>query len=376
MKILISLTYYHPNISGLTVYAKTLAERLAENNKVTILTSKFKRNQSTKEQLNGVIIKRIWAPIKINKGIIMPFFPFITLIEAVKNDIIICHLPQLEAVWLMIWGKLFGKKTIIVHHCEFANTPGLTNKIIKCLTFFPHYVSYLLAEKIVTNTKDYAEHSMFISNFPQKTKYIFPPVILKEREKNIIKQLKSKYKIKKDTRIVGFVGRIGWEKGVDLILNSIPKLKRDFPELKVFFVGPSNEVIGDKTFKKLANLFKKYQKNVVITGKVTEEELVNLYYLFDCLVLPSVNKLESFGIVQPEAMLCGCPVVASNLPGVRVPVQKTGMGKIVPVGDQQKLAKAIIWCIENRKKLSTKQPLAQKLFSINEFYRQWKKILK
>ena len=60
----------------------------------------------------------------------------------------------------------------------------------------------------------------------------------------------------------------------------------------------------------------------------------------DCLLVPSVNSTESFGLVQVEAMLCGTPVVASDLPGVRSRCG-TGMGEIVPPGDHRALAAAI-----------------------------------
>jgi glycosyltransferase involved in cell wall biosynthesis len=45
--------------------------------------------------------------------------------------------------------------------------------------------------------------------------------------------------------------------------------------------------------------------------------------------------------VQIESMLNGTPVVASNLPGVRVPVETTGMGFVVPIGNTKALASAI-----------------------------------
>jgi glycosyltransferase involved in cell wall biosynthesis len=65
------------------------------------------------------------------------------------------------------------------------------------------------------------------------------------------------------------------------------------------------------------------------------------YGAVDCLVVPSLNSTESFGLVQGEAMLCGTPVVVSDLPGVREPVRWTGMGEIVPVADPPALAHAI-----------------------------------
>jgi glycosyltransferase involved in cell wall biosynthesis len=47
-------------------------------------------------------------------------------------------------------------------------------------------------------------------------------------------------------------------------------------------------------------------------------------------------------------MLCGTPSIASNLPGVRQPVEQTGMGKVVPIGDSEVLAEAVIDVVSNR----------------------------
>jgi glycosyltransferase involved in cell wall biosynthesis len=51
--------------------------------------------------------------------------------------------------------------------------------------------------------------------------------------------------------------------------------------------------------------------------------------------------------MQVEAMLCGTPVVASNLPGVRQPVHRTGMGRIVPLRDARALAAAVLDVLRN-----------------------------
>lgn len=72
------------------------------------------------------------------------------------------------------------------------------------------------------------------------------------------------------------------------------------------------------------------------------------YPNLDVIVVPSLNSTESFGLVQVEAMLCGTPSIASDLPGVRQPVAQSGMGQVVPIGDSQALAEAIIEVIRNR----------------------------
>ena len=59
------------------------------------------------------------------------------------------------------------------------------------------------------------------------------------------------------------------------------------------------------------------------------------YAACDVLVVPSLNSTESFGLVQVEAMLCGTPSIASNLPGVRQPPLMTGMGEVAAIGDSE-----------------------------------------
>jgi glycosyltransferase involved in cell wall biosynthesis len=80
-------------------------------------------------------------------------------------------------------------------------------------------------------------------------------------------------------------------------------------------------------------------------------------------VLPSLNSTESFGLVQVEAMLCGTPSIASDLPGVRVPPQSTGMGEVVPVGDSVALAKAILRVLDNRERYVRPRAEIQAMYS-------------
>jgi glycosyltransferase involved in cell wall biosynthesis len=77
-------------------------------------------------------------------------------------------------------------------------------------------------------------------------------------------------------------------------------------------------------------------------GVLPLQEMAAFFPNLDLLVVPSLNSTETFGFVQVEAMMSGTPCIASDLPGVRQPVTMTGMGKIIPVGDVQALANAIL----------------------------------
>ena len=71
-------------------------------------------------------------------------------------------------------------------------------------------------------------------------------------------------------------------------------------------------------------------------------------------MLPSINSFEAFGIVQLEAMSFGVPVIASDIPGVRMPIKRTGNGYLFKKGNIDSLTDAIIRINED-KNLSKKK---------------------
>ena len=73
-------------------------------------------------------------------------------------------------------------------------------------------------------------------------------------------------------------------------------------------------------------------------GVISDEELAAFFRSCNLVVLPSTNSTEALGLVQVEAMTCGTPAVASDLPGLRQPVLTTGMGEIFAMGNAQALA--------------------------------------
>jgi glycosyltransferase involved in cell wall biosynthesis len=83
-------------------------------------------------------------------------------------------------------------------------------------------------------------------------------------------------------------------------------------------------------------------------GVLAPAEMAAFFAACDVTVLPSINSTESFGLVQVESMICGTPVVATDLPGVRVPIRTTGMGRIVPPADSTALAEAVCEVVRNR----------------------------
>ena len=61
--------------------------------------------------------------------------------------------------------------------------------------------------------------------------------------------------------------------------------------------------------------------------------------------LPS--RTDCFALVQVEALLCGTPLVTADIPGARVVVQRTGMGRLVAPRDPQALAEGIVAVLQH-----------------------------
>lgn len=75
---------------------------------------------------------------------------------------------------------------------------------------------------------------------------------------------------------------------------------------KLYIVGNTNRVFGQQS------LLKEVPDNVKLLGRVSDEDLVRLYNQASCFIFPSIY--EGFGIPPIEAMECGCPVLASDIP--------------------------------------------------------------
>ena len=81
-------------------------------------------------------------------------------------------------------------------------------------------------------------------------------------------------------------------------------------------------------------------------------------------------------MVQVEAMFCGVPVVASDLPGIRVPIKETGMGELVNPKDTEDLADKIIKVLTNKKKYVKNKKTLAKIFKLDDAINMYEKLFR
>lgn len=347
MRILFALTYYRPHTSGLTIYVERLATEMARRgHTVTVLTSQYDPSLPERELVNNVRIIRAPVVARISKGVIMPTIGWLATTLALHHDAMSLHLPQFDASGIALRGRVLRQPVVLTYHCDLLLPPGLINRAANVAVDLSNNAAGRLATRIVAYTQDYADNSPFLSRFMDKVHVIPPPVDVVSIPATEVQAFRRRWNIQGP--IIGMAARLAAEKGVEVLLNALPRILSVYPHARVLYAGQYENVLGEEAYAlRLAPLFERYRDNWTFLGTLNPKEMAAFFPNLDVLVVPSLNSTESFGLVQVEAMLCGTPCVASNLPGVRQPVLQTGMGRIAAIGDSESLANAILEVLGN-----------------------------
>ncbi len=350
MKILEVLTYYRPWVSGLTIYVERLSRALVQQeHDVTVLTSQYEPNLPRYDVVDGVKVVRVPVAARVSKGVIMPSFGPMAWKLAQQADVIHLHLPQFDAPGVAMRGRILGKPVVLTYHCDLQLPSGTINRLIDRVVLFQNRMAGKLADAVVTYTRDYGTHSPYLSPYLGKKLYIIPPPVdLPAEEVAVTQQFSATHQLN-GKLVIGIICRLATEKGVEVLLKAMPIVREAHPNAIVLQAGQHENVIGEEAYAaKLAPLFEQYKDHYHLLGNIEGADLTAFYKNLDCLCIPSLNRTESFGLVQIEAMRNGVPVAACALPGVRQPVTMTGMGEITAVNDHQALAAALIRILDNK----------------------------
>lgn len=352
MRILTVLTYYRPHTSGLTIYAERLARALVHRgHEVTVMTTQYDRSLPREETMDGVRIERVPVAVRISKGVLAPSFGLVATRLVLRHDVVHLHLPQFDAPGVALRARLFKKPTVLTYHCDLNLPTGIFNRVVNGVVHFQNNLAGLLADHIVTYTQDYVENSSYLSRYRHKLSAILPPVEMPTATQAEVEAFSRQHETKNHRPVIGMVTRFAAEKGVEVLLDALPAVLEKFPRAQVLFAGQHQNVMGEKPYHdRLMPRIREYEQGDYwkFLGNLSQQELAAFYPNIDVLVVPSLNSTEAFGLVQVEAMLHGIPCVASALPGVRRPVQMHGMGEVVPIGDSQALAAALLKIFEDK----------------------------
>jgi glycosyltransferase involved in cell wall biosynthesis len=366
LKILICLLYYLPHRTGLTLYVQQLAERLAaRGHQVTVLCARHSPETPLGESMeNGVRVCRLWPlPVAISRGMVMPGYPKALLRLVREHDVVSLHTPMLETALISLAARLAGRRIVVTHHGDLVLPAGPFNRLITAVMFGLYRVMAKSAPAFVSHTMDYARHSRYLRPYIDKVAVIPPFVDVPKPDPERVRELRRAWS-PDGGPIIGFAGRFVEEKRPDLLIRSLKVVNGAFPGARIVFAG-QHQIPYESYWPRHRPLVERYQDQLVFLGIVpSPRDMADFYAACDLLALPSAT--ECFALVQVEAMLCGTPVVMTDTPGGRVPVQLTGMGKIVPRNDWRALGEGIVEVLSDRERFVRPAEEIEGHFSVEE----------
>jgi len=188
---------------------------------------------------------------------------------------------------------------------------------------------------------------------------IFPPIKTEISGEKI--EIRGKYKI-------GYLGRISKEKNIECLIEAFTKLPKDY----ILILAGPEKIVGEKKYQRYILDFINKNKNILKKGEI--DNPVKLFNSIDCLVLPSNNPLESFGMVAAEAIKSGCPVIVSDIPGVRLPVKLSKMGELFENNNSDELREKIILVCKNGKNFYRKKAEKLEVFDYKKTVKEYEKL--
>ncbi|HTW96889.1 MAG TPA: glycosyltransferase family 4 protein [Candidatus Methylomirabilis sp.] len=397
MKIAQIVCVYPPYKSGIGTSAFNNARVLKSAGvEVETFTLDYGRGESADQE-----VVRLKPFLKFGNGGFLPQLP-----RRLKDfDIIYLHYPffgAAEIIWF--WKKFFWKKKkklIIHYHMDVVFSNWLT-KILGLPSDLIFNSLFRTADRVIVASIDYAQSGQLAKiyqKYPEKFVEIpygvdterFKPIqfviptkpelarasegIPYRRPENfkgslgsadaplgMTKKEDDKFKI----LFVGGLDKAHYFKGIDILLQAASELNKEGKNFILDIVGSGDLAESYQEKARTLGLAEK----VNFWEKVSFEELPEKYRAADCLVLPSINKGEAFGIVLIEAMATGIPVIASDLPGVRG-VFTSESGLKIKSGDVEDLKNKIKILMDNPAKRLEMGMAARKL--AEEKY-SWEKV--
>jgi glycosyltransferase involved in cell wall biosynthesis len=173
----------------------------------------------------------------------------------------------------------------------------------------------LIAKQVTTVSNVLRNEVMNLYNVPDWKIQVFPNGVVPEQFDVILDQgeVKQDLGIHPYAPTILYIGRMCVQKGPDLLIEALPRVKRQFWGVEVIMAGDGG------MRPSLENRARDLGLSVRFPGYISDTEYVRMLTAADLVVIPSRN--EPFGIVLPEAWSAGNPVVACNVGGLHENIQ-------------------------------------------------------
>jgi glycosyltransferase involved in cell wall biosynthesis len=358
MKVLHLIHNYYPSSGGAQLVFQKLSEGFVNRYRddVTVLTTNAMRSPSARdnelvpagdEVVNGVLVRRFpfWTkPLPTLRRAIMlarrahlpvveyldplrtgPLSPTMALAaRRTKADVIAC----IGFPFMQMFYALAGSAPVILFGALHLHGDELPAPIRRAIRRADAYVAFTQVEADVVVKNGLARDRVHVVGLGADIeKFAFADGAA------------MRARLGFDAGpVVGFIGRQARYKGVDVLVEAMPRVWERHPDAQVLIAGSRTE-FGPELDRMLAELPPELRARVVVIDNFTDDEKPQLFAA--CNVFVTISTDESFGIVFVEAWACGKPVVGGRIPAVECVIRDGVDGFLVPCKDPPALVTAL-----------------------------------
>jgi glycosyltransferase involved in cell wall biosynthesis len=348
----------NPLSGGAEVHLREIFRRLTSDFKISLLCTHFKKARET-EEIDGIKIYRVGSRNFFNFYVPKTYKK---LSKEEKFDLVIEDLNKVP----FFGGRFIREKRIALIHHLFGKTIFTeTNPVSASYVYF--------SEKLIP--KHYKKIPIIAVSKSSKNELI-ETGIPKDNVKIVyngvdIESYHSSGKITKNPTII-CLARMKKYKRIDILLDSIPKVLKKIPDLKVILVGDGDDLPRLKEIVRK----KKVEKTVKFTSFVPSAKKIEM--LSSSWIAVNTSPKEGWGLTSIEAQACGTPSIVPDSPGLIETVKDGVSGYIYPFGNIEKLSEILIKVLKDKKSVEKMGEQARKWakkFSWDQSAKKMKEII-
>ena len=351
MKILMLTWEYPPRVvGGIAKVVNDLSKRLIKDgHEVTVVT--YREGKAPYYELDkGVKVHRV-DNFMINANNFIDWVMQLNFNMIAKASEIIQKEGSFDIIHAHDWLVAYAAKTLkqsygiplvsTIHATEAGRNNGIRDDQQKYINDTEWMLTYESAEVIVNSNYMKSELQRLFGLPFEKINVVANGVnLLTYSGIDRDYEFRRRYAMDNE-KIILFVGRLVYEKGVQHLIAAMPKILNGYNDVKLVIVGKGGMI--DELRQEVDALG--ISEKVYFAGYMDTKDVARLYKAADISVFPSTY--EPFGIVALEAMLSERPVVVSDIGGLNEIVQHRENGMKSYAGNANSIADSILELLYN-----------------------------
>jgi glycosyltransferase involved in cell wall biosynthesis len=355
MKILIASDLHYPTINGVATFARNLAHGLAEHGHEVMVIAPSQTGKRSKEvDGNHIIVRTVSVIFPFYQNFRISLNPAREVRKVIQDfDPDVIHIQMLLGIGqaTMRYGNKMGIPIVSTNHAMPENL--MDN--LRLLAPFSRPINYTI--------------SAYGSRFHSKADFVTMPTqsaidMFKAGDRITVPmapvsngidlrrfmvgeapaELYKKYKLPQDKPIITYIGRLDAEKHLPVLMKAFRRVLNEAPEIHMLVVGDGTESSNLKVLARELGII----DCITFTGKVSDEELVQLHHVGTVFCMPSPAELQS--IATLEAMASGQPIVAVDAGALKELCQDGVNGVLCKQDDDEAVAEGLLSFVTDAKK--------------------------